>query len=84
MNIVLEAIIVGILNTLFGGIISYILMGEKAKAFNDCKRVLGEFFITGFIIHIFCEYTGLNSKYSKNKKSIKNYRRKKCNLNYFF
>lgn len=61
------AIFVGLLNTLFGGIISYFLMGEKAKDFKHWGRVLGGFFITGFIVHIFCEYTGLNAKYCKSK-----------------
>jgi uncharacterized membrane protein YeiH len=67
MNVFLEAILVGILNTVFGGIISYLLMGEKAKDFTHWGRVLFGFFISGFLIHYFCEFTGLNAAYCKSK-----------------
>lgn len=68
----IEASIVGILNLVIGFIISYISMGDKAKTFNHWTGVLVSFFITGFIIHLVCEITGLNKKYCKHGNACKN------------
>jgi len=63
LQLLLEATSLGILNVCFGFIISYLMMGEKAKTFEHWHRVLLGFFISGVIIHIFCEFTGINKKY---------------------
>jgi hypothetical protein len=47
-------------------------MGDKAKTFNHWTGVLLSFFITGVIIHLLCEVTGLNKKYCKYGNACKN------------
>jgi len=71
-QLALEAFIVGILNLFIGFIISYISMGDKAKTFDHWPGVLLSFFITGVIIHLLCEVTGLNKKYCKYGNACKN------------
>jgi len=70
----LELVFVGVLNLVFGFIISYVMMGqEKSKSFDHWPSVLFSFFITGMIIHLFCELSGVNDFYCnyKNKCSSK-------------
>jgi hypothetical protein len=71
LQLLFEAFIVGLLNVIIGGGISYISMGEKAKTFEYWPRVLISFFITGVVIHLFCELTGLNKSYCKNGNACK-------------
>jgi hypothetical protein len=71
-QLALEAFIVGILNLFIGFIISYISMGDKAKTFDHWPGVLLSFFITGVIIHLVCEVSGLNKKYCKYGNACKN------------
>ena len=68
MHFLLEALIVGLMLTVLGGIISYIMMGKDAKDFQHWNRVLLTYFLSGAILHILCEVTGLNAKYCKSKK----------------
>jgi hypothetical protein len=63
VNLLLEACILGVLNVIFGFIVSYISMGEKAKTFEHWKSVLIGFFIAGVLIHLFCEMSGINKTY---------------------
>ena len=67
MNFLLEALIVGLLLTVLGGIISYIMMGKDAKDFQHWNRVLLTYFLAGAIFHILCELTGVNKKYCDSK-----------------
>ena len=63
-----ELVLVGVLNLIFGFIISYVMMGqEKSKSFNHWSVLLFSFFITGVIIHLFCELAGLNDFYCQYK-----------------
>ena len=66
-----EVLVVGIMTVIIGLIISYITMGEKAKKFNHWERVALSFFLTGLIIHLLCELTGLNKWYCKNGQACK-------------
>jgi len=71
MQVVLEAIIVGIMNIAFGFIVSYLSMGEKAKTFTHWNSLLLSFFITGVLIHLFCEVSGINKRYCKDGNACK-------------
>jgi len=66
MHLVFEACIVGLLSILFGGFVSYLLLGNRSDRLD--KFVLLSFFISGVIIHFFCEITGLNRRYCDSKK----------------
>jgi hypothetical protein len=66
--LVYEAIVVGIISVIFGFLISYIFMGEEARRFQHWNRVLISYFITGVVIHLTCEFTGLNAYYCNYKK----------------
>lgn len=63
VNLLFEAFLLAILNVIFGFIVSYISMGEKAKTFEYWPRVLLGFFIAGVLIHLFCEISGINKTY---------------------
>jgi cytochrome c oxidase assembly factor CtaG len=64
-TILIEAFVVGILNLIFGFVVSYLLMGEQAKAFKHWPGVLLGFFISGILVHLFCEFSGINKQYCK-------------------
>ena len=63
-----ELVLVGLLNLIFGFLISYVFMGQqKASTFDHWKSLLLSFFITGMVIHLFCELTGMNDTYCNYK-----------------
>lgn len=65
-QLLLEVCIVGLLNLIIGGLVSVIFMGlEKTKNFSHWPSVLASYFITGVLIHLLCEFSGLNKKYCK-------------------
>ena len=70
MRLLLEAGFVGILNVLVGALVGYILgrtMGVDlpsiCKEWNKNHIMEISLFITGFMIHILCEYSGINKWY---------------------
>ena len=65
LQLLLESFIVGILIVIVGFVISYISMGNDAKDFQHWNQLLLTFFISGVIVHLVCEVTGLNKKYCK-------------------
>ena len=65
LQLAFEAFIVGILNLAIGFIISYISMGDEAKDFQHWNQLLLTFFISGVLIHLLCEVTGINKRYCK-------------------
>jgi len=71
LQLFMEAFIVGIMNVIFGFIISYLLMGERAKDFSHWNTVLLGYFIVGVLIHLFCEFSGLNKMYCKSGNACK-------------
>ena len=66
-----EILFVGILTTIIGLIISYIMMGQKSKEFKHWDQVGLSYFITGALIHIICEYTKINKWYCRNGNACK-------------
>ena len=77
MHFVSEAFIVGIFTSIFGFIISTIIMYFSDKNFSIekyhfWKFVFLGFFITGFLFHITCEITGVNKWYCVNGNACKN------------
>ena len=66
MHLVFEACLVGLLSIMFGGVVSYLLLGNRSQ--NLDKEVLLSFFISGVIIHFFCEISGINHQYCESKK----------------
>ena len=70
MNILLEAIFVGIAIAIIGFIISLLLMYVDdskftIKKYTFWKSVLLSYFLTGMVGHLFFQYVGLNSYYCK-------------------
>lgn len=65
LQLLFEAFIVGILIVIVGFIVSYISMGNGAKDFQHWNQLLLTFFISGVIVHLGCEVSGLNKKYCK-------------------
>lgn len=64
-----EAFVVGIITTVFGSLISYSLKGmvpEGCKDWNSNYIMEISLFVTGFLIHLFCEFSGINIWYCKN------------------
>ena len=71
IKLLIEILVVGILTTIIGLIISYIMMGESSKNFKHWTRVGLSYFITGALIHIICEFTNINKWYCKNGNACK-------------
>lgn len=71
MNFVYEILAVGILTAILGFVISTILMyifsnKFSIKKYNFWWQVMISYFITGCLIHIICEYSGVNKWYCRN------------------
>lgn len=70
MLILVEALFVGVLTVIIGLLVSYCIMyivnPESAKNFDHWWSIFASFFITGFLIHLLCEFTGINHWYCVN------------------
>ena len=75
MNIIVEALIVGGVVGVFGFILSTCLMfinkDFSLKKYNFWMWVLFSYFITGFLLHLLAELTGVNKWYCKNGNACK-------------
>lgn len=76
--IIIETIIVGILTVVFGSLIGYIIgylfktdLPKVCKNWNKFYVMELSLFLTGMLIHIFCEYVGINKWYCKNGYACK-------------
>lgn len=68
LRLLIEAIVVGVLVAIIGLFISYIVMvfnDADAAHFDHWGSVGLSFAISGFLVHLLCEYTGLNGWYCK-------------------
>jgi hypothetical protein len=65
MQLLYEAISIGILVIIMGYLIIYLMKEMKLNMSRDNQMTLG-FFILGVSIHLFCEFTGINKWYCKN------------------
>lgn len=61
-----EILAVGILTLLIGVAVSYAMMGRAAKHFDHWPQVATSYFITGALIHMICEASGVNKWYCRN------------------
>lgn len=73
IQLLIEAIIVGIMTVIFGTIIAYIMKSINkidippvCQDWNKNYTMEIALFLTGFSIHLFCELTGLNKWYCRN------------------
>jgi hypothetical protein len=66
MQLLKEIIAVGFLTLLIGLIVSRVMMGKEAEHFKHWPQVAASYFITGALIHIICEATGINKWYCTN------------------
>ena len=73
MSIVIEAIIVGIATVIIGSLVGFILgkyfstkLPNICKTWNKNHIMEISLFFTGFLLHILCEYIGINKWYCKN------------------
>lgn len=72
MKLLVEAVSVGILTVVVGTLVGYILGGlfstnlpKICKSWNKNHIMEISLFLTGFILHILCEYIGLNKWYCR-------------------
>tara|TARA_Y100000768_G_C23682980_1_gene543169 strand:- start:267 stop:500 length:234 start_codon:yes stop_codon:yes gene_type:complete len=77
MSLFVEAIFFGLSVVAVGSLISFLisLMGDSTKSacknWNKNHVMEIALFLTGFVLHITCEYTGLNRWYCKNGVACK-------------
>ena len=67
LNIIKEGFMIGLVTLIIGFIIKFIIdYLFKPKDDNKYYIFIIILFITGFIAHIICQYTGINKWYCKN------------------
>lgn len=74
MNLLIEAISVGVATIFIGLLVSYTigLIYNKNENFTKNYKLMSlGLFLTGFILHILCEYSGINKWYCKNGVACK-------------
>ena len=75
-NLLIEALIVGLISGLFGLIISTLFMLPSKKfsweKYDFWPAILLSFFVTGFLLHLSFEWTGANKWYCKHGNACKN------------
>lgn len=74
-KLIVEALIVGLITGILGLIISTAFMlpskDFSLKKYHFWPQVLLSFFLTGFLIHLICETTGINKWYCKHGNACK-------------
>jgi hypothetical protein len=75
MNVFIEALSVGLLTSIIGFIISTLFMIPQKrfnfKTYTFWPWILLSYFITGFLIHLICQFSGINKWYCKNGNACK-------------
>lgn len=69
----IEAVVVGIMTIVFGNIAGFLIgplfkvnLPQVCSTWNKFYTMEITLFVTGVLIHLFCEYTGINKWYCKN------------------
>lgn len=73
-KLIVEAFVVGIMTVIFGSLIAMLLvtvypkndLPEVCASYNKYRIMEATLFLTGFVIHLVCEATGINAWYLKN------------------
>lgn len=73
VKIIIEALSVGILTVMIGNLVAVLVSGfvgaDLPKVCNDWNKYYAmeiSLFLTGFLVHLVCEYSGINSWYCTN------------------
>jgi uncharacterized membrane protein len=64
-QLLLEIFVVAFLTAIIGTIITFFSMGEEREKFKQWGLIILIFGITGALIHIICEFSGINKYYCK-------------------
>ena len=74
--LLVEATVVGMITVIIGSIVGFILAKyfspnspnspKTSRDWNKNHIMEISLFLTGFLVHIFCEYSGINKWYCKN------------------
>ena len=77
-QLLIEAIVVGILTVVVGTIVGFVLgssfstnLPKICKSWNKNHIMELSLFLTGFFIHLLCEFSGVNKWYCKNGYACK-------------
>ena len=77
-SLLVEAIFVGVLVVIVGTAVGYVVgrfasvdLPAVCKKWNKYHAMEISLFLTGFFVHIICEYVGLNRWYCKNGRACK-------------
>jgi O-antigen/teichoic acid export membrane protein len=76
MNFLYEILAVGVATAIIGFLVSTLLMYVFVKDFSTKKyhfwwQVILSYFITGCLVHVLCQITGINKWYCKNGVACK-------------
>ena len=80
-TVIKEAIVVGIATIIIGQMVGFTMgkyifkqpnIKRECKEWNKNHVMEWSLFVTGFLIHILCEYFGINKWYCKNGSACKN------------
>ena len=73
MNLIIEAFVIGVITVIVGSLVGFIIgtffssdLPKICKTWNKNHIMEICLFLTGFIIHLMCEFTGINKWYCKN------------------
>lgn len=72
-DLIVEAVAVGVMTIIFGNIAGFLIgplfkvdLPKVCSTWNKFYTMEITLFVTGVLIHFFCEYTGINKWYCKN------------------
>ena len=79
LKLLIEAVIVGVMTVIIGSIVGFIFgkmfsidLPSVCKKWNKYHTMELSLFFTGFLIHLLCEFSGLNKWYCKNGNACLN------------
>jgi hypothetical protein len=77
-QVFVEAVVVGLMTILFGNIAGFLVgpmfkvdLPKICSTWNKFYAMEISLFLTGFLIHLFCEMSGINKWYCKNGAACK-------------